>query len=400
MEENKDTQGLRTFIISVFMFLITVLCVGGMSFTYGLELDIIIRNTVLSGMGIGTVLLLMAQSKDNYLYDYDNRDYYGRFFICFFYGLMIASSCPLLPEAGWPFLTIFVLLTLFSNTLIGITCSTQLLLIAVLLSGAGIEVFALYFVSGVVAACLFRGLDDSYKVGIPLFLSLLILLVSETAGIVISMDERLSWELFFIPVINVIVSGIILIIILKIFSTLVIFKYREIYMEINDPECPLLVDLKQKSKEEYYKAVHTAYLSEKIAKQLKLNTAVAKAGGYYHRIGKLTGENNWENVYKICSEYRFPPQAMEVLEEFISKSKKISKKETAVIFFAEAVVSSILFLFSKDSEAKLDYDQVIDTVFKKKQESNIFSECEITIGELNTMKQMFKKEKLYYDFLR
>ena len=91
MEENKDTQGLRTFIISVFMFLITVLCVGGMSFTYGLELDIIIRNTVLSGMGIGTVLLLMAQSKDNYLYDYDNRDYYGRFFICFFYGLMIAS---------------------------------------------------------------------------------------------------------------------------------------------------------------------------------------------------------------------------------------------------------------------------------------------------------------------
>lgn len=400
MEENKDTQGLGTFFILVIMFFVTILGTGFFSFLYGQEEAVIIRNSVASGMGIGIVLFLMAQAKEYHLYDYDNRAYYGRFFLCYLAGFLLAAGCAKLPAGGWPFVPLFVLLGLFSNSLIGVCAAGCLLMISILLSGAGIGIYFLYFVSGTASVSVFRKLDENYKVGIPTIVSLTVLTVSLTAELVIFENAKLSLELFLIPFMNVVITGILLLVILKIFSYLVIYKYRDRYMEINDPECPLLVELKEKSREEYYKAVHTAYLSDKIAKKLKLDDKVVKAGGYYHRIGSLRGENTWENVESIGKEYRFPPEVLVVLKEYLEKNSKIVRKETAVLYFADAVVNSILFMMAKDESAALDYDQIIDTVFKKKQESSRFQDCEISIWELNAMKNIFKEEKLYYDFLR
>ena len=400
MEENKDTQGIITYVISIAMFFVTILGVGFASLLFGQENAEIIRNTVVAGISVGAVLLIMAQAKEKKLYDYDNREYYGRFFLCYAIGLLAAIVCGKLPAGGWPFVPLFVMLAFFSNSLIGICAGSTLLAIAMLLSGAEIGIFFLYFVSGVVAVCVFRGLDENYKVGIPIVVTLIVLMVNLTAEIILFENAKLNIEMFMIPFINVVLTCILLIVILKIFSYLVIFKYRDRYMEINDPECPLLVQLKDKSREEYYKAVHTAYLSDKIARKLGLDDKVTKAGGYYHRIGCLKGENSCESVLEIGKEYRFPPEVLEVLKEYLEKGSKIIHKEAAVIYFAEAVVSSILFLIANDRDAKLDYDQIIDTVFEKKQESDIFKQCQLSIGELNQMKKMFKEEKLYYDFLR
>jgi len=400
MEKNKSTQGLTSYLISIAMFFVTILGVGFASFFFGQESAAIIRNTVASGISVGAVLLLRAQAKEKKTYDYDNIDYYGRFFLCYAFGLLTAVVCGKLPAGGWPFVPLFVLLALFSNSLIGICTGSTLLIIAMMLSGAGVGIFLLYFVSGMVAVCLFHGLDENYKVGIPTVVTLIVFVVNITAEIILFENAKLNLEMFIIPILNVILTCILLIVILKIFSYLVIYKYRDRYMEINDPECPLLVQLKDKSKEEYYKAVHTAYLSDKIARKLELDDKVAKAGGYYHRIGFLKGENSCESVLEIGKEYRFPPEVLDVLEEYLKSGNRIIHKEAAVIYFAEAVVSSILFLMANDREAKLDYDKIIDTVFEKKQESDIFKDCQLSIGELNRMKKMFKEEKLYYDFLR
>lgn len=61
---------------------------------------------------------------------------------------------------------------------------------------------------------------------------------------------------------------------------------------MNDPEYVLLTDLKQYSKKAYYHAVHTAYFCEKIARKIGADEMLAKAGGYYHKIGRMRGEGN------------------------------------------------------------------------------------------------------------
>ncbi len=400
MEEKKNKDGLKTVIVPLVIFLITIAGTGLCSFFFGQGMPYILRNCVVSGLGAGAVLCLMAQAKEKELYSYDNGDYYVRFLICYLVAILAALVCCKLPYGGWPFVPVFVLLALFSNYAVGICAGSVLLMISVLLSGAGVQIFFLYFISGIIAVCLYNGLDENYKVGIPTVVSMLVLIVNITAEIVIFENAKLNFDIFLIPLMNVIITCILLIVILKIFSYLVIFKYRECYMEINVPECPLLVQLKDKSKDEYYKAIHTAYLSEKIARKLGFDDKVTKAGGYYHSIGCLKGENTWENVCEIGIEYKFPPQVLAILKEYLEKGSLIVHKEAAVIYFAEAVVEAILLLISKDKEVQLDYNRIIDEVFEKKQKSPAFCQCRLSIDELNQMKKIFKEEKLYYDFLR
>ncbi len=400
MVENKEHQGIHTFIISTVMFFVTLFVVCMTSYLRGFDITTIISNTVMVGIGIGIVLFLMAFSNANHLYDYDNRENYGRFFLVYLITMGLSVACAYLPIAGWPFLVIFITLSLFSNTIIGITAGALMLLITIMISGvAGIS-FILYFFSGVAGACLFKKLDGSFKVGIPVFVSVLLLMVSETACVVLYANEKLSVELFLIPFMNIIVSTILLVAILKIFSSAIIYKYRDKYMEINDPEYPLLVELKQYSKEEYYKVVHTSYFCDRIAKKLDCNFEATKAAGYYHRIGIMRGDISWEMIENICIEYDFPPASRQIMQEFVDEKTVVTQRETAILLFSDAVVSSILFLFSKQSDAALDYNQIIETIFKKKMESGILNNCQISLKEIIAIKDIFKEEKLYYDFLR
>jgi hypothetical protein len=59
-----------------------------------------------------------------------------------------------------------------------------------------------------------------------------------------------------------------------------------------------------------------------------------------------------------------------------------------------------LYLFEKDPRAQLDYKKLIDTVFKKKLETDELWDNEISLAQLYEMKKIFVEEKLYYDFLR
>lgn len=400
MQEDKKPKGYYGVFFLTVMFFITVLFSCLFSFLKGLGMAEIIRNTVMIGIGSLALLMLFAQAREKKAFDYDNGENPGRFLVIYLFCLVLASSCGYLPAAGWPFLAVFVVLSLFSNTLIGICAGTVLLAVSVLLSGSGIEIFLMYFLCGVAGSVLFRGLDQTYRIGIPLAASLLLLLTAETACVVLYENEHLKFALFQIPLLNVLISLILLLIILKIFSAAVIFRYRDKYMEINDPECALLVELKNKSKEEYYQAVHTAYFCDRIARRLDLDADALKAGGYYHRIGLLSGENTWEEVEKLTTAYHFPPAVNDLLKEYLDRSTTIKSKETAVLMLSDAVVSSMLFLFARNQGGSIDYNQVIETVFKKKLETPLLWECTISMEEITRMKNLFKEEKLYYDFLR
>lgn len=370
------------------------------SLLHGSDAGVLIRNVVMALAGTGIVIFAFTMEEINGRFIYRNDGKYARFGLAYLGGLIAAAFLPYLPVTGWPFLVIFVLLGVFSDGLTGLAAGSVCLLMAVNFAGGSFSVFWLYFVSGAAGILVFSTLNDEFKVGIPMFLSLMILTLCLTANVILLSREQLSAAQFTIPAINLLVSCILLLISLKLFSTAVIYRNREKYMEINDPEFPLLVQLKNMSKEEYYHAIHTAYLSDRIARRLGLDDAAAKACAYYQRIGKLKGDNTWENVSAVCSEYHFPPNTKKILKEFVDESERIVSPETVVVLFADCIVSSIAYLFEKDPKAELDYAQLIDTVFQKKLETDELWGSEITLSQVHEMKKIFVEEKLYYDFLR
>lgn len=399
MEKSKKNIIRRISIFGAVFLLAGGIALAGSSM-YQPETDMLIRNTVMVLAGTGIVIYAYLLSEVLGLFLYRNEGKYGKFAVVYLGSLVAAVFFPCLPVTGWPFLVLFVLLGVFSNCITGMAAGSVCLLLAVNFAGGDVSVFWLYFVSGLAGILMFSNLNDDFLVGIPVIVSLSVLILCLTANTILFSKDPLTVSQFTIPAMNLMICCILLLVILKAFSTSVIHKDREKYMEINDPECPLLVQLKDMSKEEYYHAVHTAYLGDRIARRLKLDDAAVKACGYYHRIGRLKGENTWENVAAICDEYHFPANTKRILKEYVDGTEAVVSKETIVVLFSDCIVSSILYLFEKDPAAQLDYKQLIDTVFKKKLETDELWRNEISLAQLYEMKKIFVEEKLYYDFLR
>lgn len=404
VENNSNLQKnsiiIKRIVVFMFMFALSGLVAWLGSVLYRNKTDMMIRNIVMVLAGTGIVIFSFVMGEVSGFFVYRNEGRYARFAVTYLFCLVAAVFLPFLPVAGWPYLVFFVLLGVFSNGMTGLVAGSLCLLMSVHFAGCDYAVFWLYFISGMAGIMLFATLDEEFRVGIPVLISLLILALCLMANVILFAEEKLSIAQFMIPGINLMVCCILLLVSLKMVSSMVIHRYRDRYMEINDPECPLLVQLKEFSKEEYYHAIHTAYLGDKVARSLGIDDAAVKACGYYHRIGKLTGENTWENVSAICDKYHFPPKAKQILKEYVDPDEKIISKETIVVLFADCIVSSILYLFAKDPKAELDYEQLIDTVFKKKFETDELWGNEISLGQICEMKKIFIKEKLYYDFLR
>lgn len=395
--ENKNREPV--YLVNSILIVITVLLVtagGFLKHAGGAEL---LRNAILAGTGAFLTCFLFLSEKDRLSEKNASPARTSRFAISYGICLAVSLCCAFLPPAGWPFLVVFVMMSLFCGFLPGICGGISFLTFSVLLAGADISIFALYVLTGLLGACLFSRLDEKYRIALPLFVSLSFLFAAETACVVLFANETLKWELFLIPALNVIISLILLLILLKVYSGMEIFKYRIKYLEINDQEFELLVNIKEKDKNAYYRAVHAAYFSERIAQALSLDADAAKTAAYYANAGILYKEPE-KDLEKEFVSYGFPPYARQLLRELTVKNTGIRHKEAAVVYMADAVISSILYLFEKKQDTKTDYAAVIETVFQKKWESGSLKNSELTFAEWNRMKKIFKEEKLYYDFLR
>lgn len=363
--------------------------------------DILLRNMVITAVGMAIVSLLVRQEATEHLMQYDNEENVLRFFLCLCVCLAVALACIFLPVGAWPFLVIYITLGLYGSTFLGVAAGSVLLMITVLGSGAGSNIFVMYLISGIIGVSLFRRLDAEFRVGIPLAVSLMVLLVSETANVVLFANERLDMELFVVPAANVIISAILLLGILKLFSQSVIYRYRVIYMELTAPECELLTRLKEEAREDYYQSMHTSYFCERIGEKLGLDVQAVKAAGFYHKIGVLyKDQESGKELFDMFQSQHFPPVLQEILKEFLSPDRAVRRKETAVLIMADAVTASIIHLLAADKGRALDYDKIIDSIFKIKLDSGVLNQCLISMGEITQMKKIFKEEKLYYDFLR
>lgn len=397
MEVNRETDRLQEAGI----FFLSVLISGVAAFLYGYSEKEIIKIVIMACVSTGCVIFAIEESRIFNTFLFDNSENMWRFTILYFFFLTGSVVFPMFPSGGWPYVAIFTGLMLFSGQLVAVCAGCNLLFISMLLTPASsTDLFLIYFISGIAGILLFSGLDENFKVWLPIMIALMIQFVCLCLHEVLMVNDVFRPEMFLVPGVNILINLILLLILLKFFSFSIIYRTRDTYMDINDPECPLLVKLKEFSKEEYFHAIHTAYLCDRIAKRLGLDDAAAKAGGYYHKIGILKGENSFENVKLILQDYQIPDKVMIILKEYLIKEENIVSKETAILLISDTIISSISYLFSKDANASLDYEKLIQAVFKKKLESGILNHNALSLGEVEEIKKILMEEKLYYDFLR
>lgn len=384
------------------IFFITGILVTAFSFLYGLKTEVIIRNGVVGFLCGGILVYMLVDASTRNLFAYDNGSKRDRFVAVYYVGLILSLLFPMIAVEAWPYVFVFLLLGLFSTNEIGLFSGASLLMISVLLEKEGTPAeFFMYFLAGAVVLVLLRDLTETTKIGVPIFISMSVLLVLIVGFDVLFQNRTFSITMLIVPLVNILICIILMMILLNIFGVYVIRKSNDRYMDINDTEYPLLVKLKESDKDAYFRAIHIAYLAERIALDLNLNARAVKTMSYYGKIGVIDGSSKWEDVKHFYIENNFPQEVMGYLEDYIVKdtSKQLSK-ESAIIFMCDTVISSILYLFGKDKNVKINYDELIEKVFQHKIENGELYRYNISLYELERMKALMKKEKLYYDFLR
>ena len=244
----KNSNIIKRIVVFMFMFALSGVIAWLGSVLYHIQTDMMIRNIVMVLTGSGIVIFSYVMGETSGFFVYRNEGRYGRFAFIYLVSLTAAVFLPFLPVTGWPFLVLFVLLSVFSNSMTGLAAGSLGLLLAVNFAGCDYAIFWLYFISGMAGILVFATLDEDFRVGIPMVISLLVLSLCLTANVILFAKEQLSIAQFMIPGINLMVCCILLLVSLKMVSSMVIHRYRDRYMEINDPECPLLVQLKELSK--------------------------------------------------------------------------------------------------------------------------------------------------------
>ncbi len=397
LEKNKDI--IKKGSISVATAFLLTLIVGVLSYILNCSVAEIIRNTITFLWGCFVIVFLWYQSSIQNNLEYDNKYHPIRFLIVFIICFFVSMGMVFAPTSTWVFLSIMVVLSMFSNPIIGLTSGNLLLIVTASLSSSStMYVFFLYFMIGLLGISFFRNLDLDFQVAGPMVLSGIASFVLQAAYIVIFENQPLSFLSLFMPILNLFINMVLLVLILKFFSGLSMYILQDKYSDINDQEFPLMVELKSQNKDIYFEAIHTAYLAERIALKLNMNDKAVKGCCYYYKIAEKMITNDDGSSTSIMEYYDFPQDMKDLIEE--CKNGIYGSKESCVVLTSNKVIKSIL-LASKDfKDKKIPYNSIIDLIFDKFYNSDILNNCDISIRELRIMKNTYIEENLYYDFLR
>lgn len=397
--QKKNIVLIKELITSFISILLITAVTGILTYIQNRPTSEIIRNSIVISWGSFILLFLWYQSKLHGDLEYDNSQHPLRFLFVYIICFAVSMGMVFAPPSSWVFLSIMVVLSLFSNPVTGLTGGSVLLLVTTSLSNSGtMYIFFLYFMIGLIGVSLFRNLGLDFQIAGPLIISGIVSVIMHTAFIVIFENQPFGMNLMFMPLLNLFINMVLLFLILMYFSKLSMYLLQDKYSDINDQEFPLMVDFKKYHNDKYFEAIHTAYLGERIARKLNMNDNAVKGCCYYYKIADETKEKEDGTSVPIFEYYDFPDDLVLLIQEC---SKGIyGSKESCVVLTSNKVIRSILVSQRRLSKEQIPYIDIIEAIFQKMIHSDILEHCDISIKELNIMKKTFIEENLYYDFLR
>ncbi|WP_026508021.1 hypothetical protein [Butyrivibrio sp. MC2013] len=432
-EDIAVSGGKRPWLIRALSPLLCALIYGllvyGAAIYYHLDMAVAVRNLLVTVFGTVITVYVYNDARIRGRLFFDNEDHPLRFYGLFAIFALAGLFLPMVNSMIWPFICVFVILSLCSERLPGIIGSTVLLMTGVhLTADASSGVFFMYLMAGLVSALLICGASESLSFGWPLMASLMILLVMLSAYHLLFLNQTFGMNMLAAPLINAGISLVLLLIMLNFYGVYVVRGKSDAYMEINDPEYGILVKLRKEDPASYYRAVHTAYLAEKCAEGLELDIGAVKCCAYYHeqldpeiaaaasakapaiasskglaetakKAYSAAGEDADEEIRALA--LKMPREARQLINEYRNGGKNSPvSKEATLVSLCEDLVRRITEIYSLNSKAKPDTDRLIDDLVEKKEIYGNLKDSRISMAEIGIIKTLLKKEKQYYDLLR
>lgn len=306
------------------------------------------------------------------------------------------------PEFTIPFSAVVLLITYLSGFPTGIAAALMSATVStVVLSESGPYFFLIIFNSLLLMFIMRNRLkvrkETSYM---PLVVWIVISLVVY-AAVIIFFNVTPKLQVILFPLFGLFIDLIVVLIFLPKLRLELVFKADDFYDEINDPEYVMLLKFKKEEKHEFQRAIHTAYLSDRIADQIGADRRKAKVTAYYHRIGVLTGDKDQiaENTLAMIKKDDFPLEIIESMEEYWGYEGHRMSRETAVVYVADHVIAAIYDEIHANPGVKPDYTAIISKTINSLLRTREIRDSWLTLYDIEKIEKRLLGEKLYYDFL-
>lgn len=397
-KNRKRHSKIQTFIMAFLIIFVTIIVLTVYGYFFSFDRYQLLRNGVIGCSCCLLIIFSWCYSLITGSLLFDNSYRSMSFLAIYLVGLAFVVAFSFLPENGWVLLCFFILLALTSNPFTGLAAGSTLLTCVMLLSGTNsFTVFLMYFFSGMIGIALFQEVDENFKFGLPIFISVLLQLVNLLANQVLFQSGSLTIQSLIFPSYNILVNCILLFIWLPSYANRVIYPIKNIYSTINDSEYSLMLQIKEVSKKEFFHSIHTAYLTDRICAELEMDVSAAKTAAYYHHADKIL---DMPDTFMDCmEEKKFPAYAIKIIRQLQRKDTDPLEKETIVVLFCDSVISSLEFFADHGKEINSHYETIIHKIIDKKIDSGILNNSKISIMEMNVLRKKILEEKLYYDFI-
>lgn len=209
--------------------------------------------------------------------------------------------------------------------------------------------------------------------------------------------------------------------------------------ELGQTDHPLLRRLLQEAPGTYYHSLLVGNLAEQAAAAVRADALLARVGAYYHDIGKLKNpgcfienQRRGENIHDridpytsakmiiahvpdgvaLAEQHKLPKQVMAFIKEhhgcritaaFYNKATHLypevhtddfrypgpppQTRETAIVMLADSVEAMSR---SEETTRPEELDRVVDTVFAERLAEGELNQCDLTLRDIERVKQVFK----------
>lgn len=161
---------------------------------------------------------------------------------------------------------------------------------------------------------------------------------------------------------------------------------------IMQEDYPLLAEIRKYAKADYTHAKKVSELCERCAPLIGANPGIAKAAGFYYRLGKIEGETPYvENGVLIAQSNCFPQEVVSILAEYNGEQALPSTRESALVHMVEALVTKFEILDKNTVASTWNYEVVIYQTMNETSSTGIYDESGLTMNQFLKIREFFVK---------
>jgi hypothetical protein len=165
---------------------------------------------------------------------------------------------------------------------------------------------------------------------------------------------------------------------------------------IMDEHYHLQREIRRYSTVDYNHALRTSQVAMHLAASIGADEKLARAGGFYYRVGKLEGEPFIENGVRVARNNCFSERLVAILEEYNGEIKLPSSIESAIVQIADMIVTKFELLDRDTFSSTWNRDIVIYQSMNEKSSEGLYDNCGLSMNQFLKIRELLVKEEMNF----